>query len=173
MSPKWYFDTAAGEREIVARRIGRNELLAIDAASSIGKCRGALRPEIHACTHRRSSAVRDRQDGLHWEVPQDQTPSPLGRLGDFAEIAVSSAVTSTGVRRICFPHLAAQGDEAKGGAKNYITGGKMTGGFAVIATPVKYQRLRNYDVHRESRRCCLPERSRNATRPMLPRRSRI
>jgi Protein of unknown function (DUF2950) len=57
-SSRWYFDTAAGEREIVARRIGRNELLAIDAASSIGNAE-ELYFQRSRVTRRRSSAGRD------------------------------------------------------------------------------------------------------------------
>jgi hypothetical protein len=136
---RWYFDTAAGEREILARRIGRNELLAIDASTSIANAEELYRRRFKEYTQTILGSP-EKQDGLHWEVPQDQPPSPLGRLGNFAEIAASSAVNGAPVfDGYSFRILSAQGDKAKGGAKSYMTGGKMTAGFAVIATPVKYQ----------------------------------
>lgn len=133
---KWYFDTAAGEREIVARRIGRNELLAIDAASSIGNAEELYFQRSRVYTPRIISRT-GQKDGLYWDVPSDQIPGPLGRMGDFANSAVSSGTPV--FDGYTFRILTAQGDEAKDGAKNYVMGGKMTGGFAVIATPVRYQ----------------------------------
>jgi hypothetical protein len=135
-SSRWHFDTAAGEREIVARRIGRNELLAMDAASSIGNAEELYfrRSRVYTPT---IISKPGQKDGLYWNVPNDRTPRPLGRLSDFANSAVSSGTPV--FDGYAFRILTAQGDEAKGGAKNYMTGGKMTGGFAVIATPVRYQ----------------------------------
>jgi hypothetical protein len=135
-SSRWHFDTAAGEREIVARRIGRNELLAIDAVSSIGNAEQLYfqRSRVYTPT---IISKPGQKDGLYWNVPNDQTPSPLGRLSDFANSAVSSGTPV--FDGYAFRILTAQGDEAKGGQKNYMTSGKMTGGFAVIATPVRYQ----------------------------------
>jgi hypothetical protein len=133
---RWYFDTAAGEREIVARRIGRNELLAIDAVSSIGNAEELWfqRSRVYTPTIISRPGL---QDGLYWNVPSGQTSSPIGRLSDFANSAVSSGtpVFDGYVFRI----LTAQGEEAEGGKKNYMRDGKMTRGFAVIATPVRYQ----------------------------------
>jgi Protein of unknown function (DUF2950) len=135
-SSMWHFDTAAGEREIVARGIGRNELLAIDAASSIGNTEELYFQRARVYTPTIISKP-GQKDGLYWNVPNDQTPRPLGRLSDFANSAVSPGTLV--FDGYAFRILTAQGDEAKGGAKNYMTGGKMTGGFAIIATPVRYQ----------------------------------
>ena len=77
---RWHFDAAAGEREIVARRIGRNELLAIDASTSIANAEELYRRRFKEYTQTILGSP-EKQDGLHWEVPQDQPPSPLGRLG--------------------------------------------------------------------------------------------
>jgi Protein of unknown function (DUF2950) len=138
-SSKWHFDTAAGEEEILARRIGRNELLAIDASTSIANAEELYRRRFHEYTQTILS-VPGKEDGLHWGAPEDQTPSPLGRLGNFATIAASSAVDGAPVfDGYSFRILAGQGDKAKGGEKSYMVDGKMTAGFAVIATPVKYQ----------------------------------
>ena len=135
-SSRWYFDTAAGKREIVARRIGRNELLAIDAASSIGNAEELYFQKSRVYT---ATIISEpgRKNGLYWSVPNGKIPSPLGRLSDFANSAVSSGTPE--FDGYAFRILTAQGDEAKGGAKNYMMGGKMTGGFAVIAAPVRYR----------------------------------
>jgi Protein of unknown function (DUF2950) len=135
-SSRWYFDTAAGKREIVARRIGRNELLAIDAASSIGNAEELYfqRSRVYTPT---IISEPGRKNGLYWSVPNGKTPSPLGRLSDFANNAVSSGTPE--FDGYPFRISTAQGDEAKGGAKNYMMGGKMTGGFAAIAAPVGYR----------------------------------
>jgi len=145
-SSKWYFYTKGGEEEIIARRIGKNELLAIDAVSAIGNAEELYRKQAHDGNpaHLYTQTILStpgKQDGLHWDVPEDQPPSPLGRLGDFAKVAASSA-TSDGspvFDGYAFRILTAQGDAAKGGAKSYIVNGRLSAGFAVLATPVKYQ----------------------------------
>jgi hypothetical protein len=144
-SSKWYFDTAAGKDEVLARRIGKNELLAIDAISAMGNAENLYYKHHHGDekTHLYTPKVLSspgKQDGLYWEVPYDQPSSPLGRLDDFAKDVV--ACTQPGAPPIfdgySFRILTAQGEQAKGGAKSYLKDGEMTGGFAVIASPVTY-----------------------------------
>jgi len=145
-SSKWRFNAAAGQGEILARRVGRNELLAIDAVSAIANAE-----EIYFSSPHDSNPAHlytpllisspGKQDALYWPVPASEPASPLGRLDEFAGDAIAAAahggppVFDGYYYRI----LSAQGAAAKGGAKNYITGGKMSGGFAVLAYPVKYQ----------------------------------
>jgi hypothetical protein len=144
-SSKWYFNTKAGEDEILARRIGKNELLAIDACSAIGNAEEQYAHDAHDGNPARlyttlmvSSA--GKQDGLYWEVADDQTQSPLGAVKDFAPSAVTSAAGGSFILDgYSFRILTAQGDKAKGGAKSYLVNGKLTGGFAVIASPAKYR----------------------------------
>jgi Protein of unknown function (DUF2950) len=112
-SSKWYFNTAAGEDEVLARRIGRNELIAIDVSKSIVNAEEFYRKKSHEYTQTISSNSKLAVPGSSGEGPVFEG--------------------------YAFRILAAQGDEAKGGSKSYITDGRMTGGFAVIATPVKYQ----------------------------------
>jgi Protein of unknown function (DUF2950) len=139
-SSKWYFNTAAGEEEILARRIGRNELLAIDASTAIANAEELYRQKAHSYTQKILSSP-GIEDGLHWEVPKNAEPSPLGRLGEFAKAATASATPdgSPVFDGYSFRILTAQGEGVEGGAKSYLVNGRLAGGFAVIATPVKYQ----------------------------------
>jgi hypothetical protein len=144
-SSQWYFNSAAGKDEILARRIGKNELLAVDAMNAMGNAQEIYSRSAHDSNpaHQYTEKILSgpgKQDGLYWEVPADQPSSPLGRLNDFAKNVVTS--TQPGAAPIfdgySFRILTAQGDEAKGGAKNYVVDGKMTGGFAILASPVTY-----------------------------------
>jgi Protein of unknown function (DUF2950) len=78
---------------------------------------------------------------LYWRVPEGQSPSPLGSLGDFAEAA---GYTSAGdkpqpLNGYLFRILTRQGDKAPGGAQDFSVNGKMTGGFAILAYPAEYR----------------------------------
>jgi hypothetical protein len=142
-SSKWHFNTKAGEDEILARRIGRNELLAIDAVSAIANAEELYYQQPHDDNpaHQYTPLILSRpgkHDGLYWDVPEGQAFSPLGKLNDFAK-ATSITPTETAFDGYSFRILVAQGDQANGGVKTYVGNGKMTGGFAVIASPVKYQ----------------------------------
>jgi hypothetical protein len=138
---KWSFDTQAGEDEILARRIGRNELLAIDAVSAIANAqelyfKSSSDPRAAHQYAQRIISTPGTRDGLYWGVSEGQPSSPLGRLSDFmGNISHGEPQIFDGYS---FRILAAQGEAAKGGQKNYLSNGHMTGGFAVIATPVKY-----------------------------------
>jgi Protein of unknown function (DUF2950) len=143
-SSQWYFDTKAGADEILVRRIGRNELLAIDACKAIANAEELFFKQAYDGAPQYTPMIVSspgKRDGLYWGVPEGQNPSPLGRLNDFATEAVSSA--SGGGRTVFdgydFRILTEQGEGATGGAKRYVVNGKLIGGFAVIATPVKYR----------------------------------
>jgi Protein of unknown function (DUF2950) len=139
---KWYFDTKAGAIEVKARNIGRNELLAIDACQAVANAqeiyfkRGS---PVHEFAQRIISNP-DQQDGLYWPVPEGHDASPLGHLSKFPKTSFASPALSEppSLDGYTLRILTGQGEGAKGGAKNYVVNGKMTGGFAVIATPIKY-----------------------------------
>jgi hypothetical protein len=137
---RWYFDTGAGADEIVARRIGSNELLAIDAVNAIANAEGAWFQGAHQYTARIVSASGKR-DGLYWETPAGQPSSPLGKVGDFArsDIASASPDKPLTIDGYVFRVLSAQGGKAGTGAKSYVVDGKMTGGFAIVASPASYR----------------------------------
>lgn len=143
-SSNWFFNTKAGADEILARRIGRNELLAIDAISAIADAEVLYAKTCHdgnpAGTYTtKVFSTPGKQDGLFWEAPEDEEPSPLGKVNQFAHDALSTPSDAPVIDGYSFRILTAQGSGAEGGAKNFIDKGKMTGGFAVIATPVKYR----------------------------------
>jgi preprotein translocase subunit SecE len=139
-SLKWHFDANAGDEELRARRIGRNELLAMDACRSIANAEELYRQRTHRYTDTIISTP-GKQDGLYWEVSDDEVPSPLGRVNGFAKgIFVAGAPSKSPVfNGYTFRIVSAQADGAKGGMKGYFSNGKLTGGFAVVASPVDYQ----------------------------------
>jgi hypothetical protein len=138
-SSRWYFDTEAGKGEILARRIGRNELLAIDAVYAMGYAEALYCATDGEYTQLILSTPGQR-DGLYWEVRPNEPSSPLGRLNKFANETV--ATTLPGFPPVfdgySFRILSAQGDQARDGEKSYVKNGKMTDGFAIVATPVTY-----------------------------------
>jgi hypothetical protein len=141
-SGQWYFDGVAGADEIRAREIGRNELLTIDACLALANAEemyylnGGDSPKYAQYV----VSTSGKQDGLYWPASTDQMPSPLAYLDTLPKSSVSSLnpgqplILDGYTLRI----LTAQGDNAFGGAQNYIVKGKMTDGFAILATPVKY-----------------------------------
>ena len=145
-SGRWYFNTAAGKDEILARRIGRGELTAIAACAALADAQRQYFSETHDGDNAKQYAQRigsdeGKQNGLYWHVAEGQPPSPLGLLGDFAKAA---GYTNAGAKPqpfdgYYFEILAKQGSSAKGGAKDYIVNGKMTGGFAILAYPAEYR----------------------------------
>jgi len=127
-SSQWYFNTSAGKDEILARRIGKNELLAIDAVSAMANAEQVYFQSGHDSNpaHRYTDKILSspgKQDGLYWEVPVDQPSSPLGRLNEFAKNVVTS--TEPGASPIF-----------DGYSFRAITGDKS--GFTIVATPVTY-----------------------------------
>jgi Protein of unknown function (DUF2950) len=141
-SGRWYFDGVAGSQEIRTRDIGRNELLAIDACAAIANAqdvffaRSGSSPEYT----QRIISTPGQQDGLYWPASDKKDVSPLQAL---RELPKSSLRELSGDRPVVIDGytlriLTAQGDDAPGGAMNYIVNGRMTAGFAILATPVNY-----------------------------------
>jgi hypothetical protein len=144
---RWHFDTKAGVEEILNRRIGRNELTVIQI------CRA------YAAAQREYSAMQlgpggtpeyaqhfmsrtGQRDGLYWPVDPGEPESPLGPLIAQARAAGYQPGTPHMKPRPYYGYyfriLTRQGDDAAGGAKNYLVDGHMTGGFALLAYPATY-----------------------------------
>jgi Protein of unknown function (DUF2950) len=144
-SGQWSFDTAAGRDEILARRIGKGELMAIAASGATATAEQQYHGQPHGGDTKQyaQKLVSDAgtQDGLYWEAADGQAASPLGPLVEFAKAV---GYTNAGEKPqpfngYYFRILTKQGDKAPGGAKDYIVSGKMTGGFAVLAYPAEYR----------------------------------
>jgi hypothetical protein len=140
---QWAFDTAAGKEEILARRIGRNELAAIDVCAAVADAQAQYFSQPHdGAKQYAQKFISDegKQNGLYWTSPEGQPRSPLGPLVAFAsgEGYKVKADSHQPFHGYYFQILDKQGPDAKGGAKSYIVNGKMTGGFAVLAYPAQY-----------------------------------
>ena len=142
----WRFDTPQGEKEILTRRIGRNELAAIqvclaivDAAQEYATLDvdGDRIPEYAL----RFVSTPGKHDGLYWPTKEDEPLSPLGPL---LAAATREGYTNSVTRPLAPYHgyfyriLTKQGKDAPGGARDYWINGHMIGGFAVIAYPARY-----------------------------------
>ncbi|MGE8064491.1 DUF2950 domain-containing protein [Pseudomonas sp. NPDC089569] len=132
----WHFDMKAGSVEIRARRIGRNELAAVQAvltyhdaqmdyASEDRDGDGALEYAQHIFS------TPGEHDGLYWADDDSGQISPLGPM-------FGNAINDEDWHGYHFRILNAQGPSAPGGAYSYLIGDKMSRGFALIAWPAKY-----------------------------------
>ena len=143
----WYFDTAGARREILARRIGTNELDTINVCLAIAAAQKDYKAQLHDgekvnqyAQHFMSSD--GKQDGLYWKAAGSEPKSPLGprvALASYQGARLSGASQPRPYHGYFYRILAAQGKRAPGGAKSYLDGGKMTKGFAVVAYPARYQ----------------------------------
>lgn len=142
-SGQWYFDTAAGKEEIIARRIGRDEIAAIDVVAALADAQAEYFSQKHDGVKQYAQKfISDpgKQNGLYWESPEGQPKSPVGPLVAFAtdEGYSIKAGAHQAFHGYFFRILDKQGHDAKGGAKGYIVNGKMTDGFAYVAYPATY-----------------------------------
>jgi Protein of unknown function (DUF2950) len=140
-SGSWYFDAVAGAEEIRAREIGKNELRTIDALTVISNAQQFYADNSGSGQYaQRIIATAGKQDGLYWPTSDALGTSPLADLDQLSKSSLASLspdqpfVMNGYTLRI----LTAQGADARGGAQSYIVNGKMTGGFAILATPLKY-----------------------------------
>jgi hypothetical protein len=142
---QWFFDTAAGKEEILNRRIGRNELAIIDVCEAVAHAQNEYFSKLHDGATRKQYALKfisdpGKQNGLYWQSSPGQPESPLGPLVAFATAEGYSAKPDAHVpfHGYYFHMLKGQTDRTRGGVKNYVVGGEMTGGFAFVAYPAEY-----------------------------------
>ena len=138
---RWHFDSAVGRVEVLARRIGRNELTAIEV------CRAYVEAQMEYASRDRTTSGTlqyaqrilsspGKKDGLYWEgEPENLVPKA------FAD--ASAAMFAEGKKPVpyhgyYFHILKSQGPDAQGGAMDYVVKGKMIGGFAMAAYPAEY-----------------------------------
>jgi hypothetical protein len=145
-SGRWYFDAASGADEILARRIGRNELMAIAALGALTNAEQQYFSQGRSGQNVQQYAAKlasdpGTQNGLYWPVGEGKPPSPLGQMGDFATVTgyAKPGEKARPFGGYYFRVLTKQGDTAKDGAKDYVTNGAMAGGFAILAYPARYK----------------------------------
>lgn len=140
-SGRWFFDTAAGMRELLDRRIGNNELSAIQVCLAYVDAQNdyyRLNPEKSPVAHfaQKIASSPGKRDGLYWPAQEGEKKSPLGSLAAAAEDAGKpGSGTYHGYR---YRVLTAQGAHATHGAYSYVESGLMFGGFALLAYPETY-----------------------------------
>jgi hypothetical protein len=142
----WHFDAAAGEEEVITRRIGRNELAAIEISQTyvLAQRRYARdghdgkKPGLYAAVFRSDPG---KQNGLYWPARRGDPRSPIGDLlasaADVQRLR-SDAGTPAPFYGYLFKILTAQGPAAAGGAKSYLKNGELADGFALVAWPAEY-----------------------------------
>jgi hypothetical protein len=130
----WRFDGMAGTDEIQARRIGSNELLAMDATQAIAMAEESFKAKAQQYTVHIVSQP-GKHDGLYWPAAESDPVSPLGDLRGLqacATCAEGSQLFDGYVFRILTEKRADKG------VSSFVANGKMTDGFAVLATPANY-----------------------------------
>jgi len=141
----WRFDTAAGREEILFRRIGENELDAIQSTLAYVDAQDEYAEKDRTGAGVNTYAQRiisqpGKKDGLYWPTSQGEPPSPLGEL--VAEATKQGYRVGAGrspFHGYYFKILTKQGAAAAGGELEYIVNGKMIGGFALVAYPAEYR----------------------------------
>jgi Protein of unknown function (DUF2950) len=139
---RWYFDIAAGKDEILSRRIGRNELAAMKICGALGDAQADYHSQPHDGVKQYAQKFisdEGKENGLYWKAAEGQPKSPLGPLAAFAtsEGYTVQPNVHEPFHGYYFHMLTKQGAQAKGGAKDYLVNGKMTGGFAFVAYPAE------------------------------------
>ena len=137
----WYFDTQAGKKEILYRRIGKNEISTIRVCQELV----AAQKEYYSAEHNQYAqkifSDPGQHNGLYWKVAEGEPQSPIGPLVASA-VAKGYAKSGNGAPTpylgYYYQILTRQGKSAKGGATSYLVNGKMTEGFAFIAYPAEY-----------------------------------
>ena len=140
---QWYFDAAAGKEELVSRRIGRDEIVAIDACGALAEAQQQYFAQKHGGVKQYAQKfISDagQQNGLYWQSPEGSIRSPIGPLVAFAseEGITLTPDAAKPFYGYYFHRLDSQGAAAKGGAKPYVVNGKATVGSAYVAYPAKY-----------------------------------
>ena len=137
----WYFDTEAGKKEILYRRIGRNELSAIRVCQELVAAQKEYYAE-HKEYAQKIFSDEGQHNGLYWKAVDSEPQSPIGPLVASAvakSFAKSQESAPTPYRGYYFHILGRQGKNGPGGAKSYTVNGKMTEGFAFVAYPAEYR----------------------------------
>ena len=141
---KWYFDTREGHDEIVNRRIGANELDAIQICRGFVEAQKEYASQIHDNSGVNQYAQKiistpGKQDGLYWQNPDGTPGGPIGEAVARAIQEGYSTENKSGYHGYYFKVLKGQGPAARLGQLDYVINGIMIGGFALAAVPAEYR----------------------------------
>jgi hypothetical protein len=139
----WFFDTKSGRQELLFRRIGANELDAIQI------CRGYVEAQYEYATQKHDNAEVNqyaqrivsssgKHDGLAWQNPDGTWGGPVGE-GAARALEQGYSSRSQPYHGYYFKILKGQGPSAPLGAMNFVLNGAMIGGFALAAAPAEYR----------------------------------
>jgi hypothetical protein len=142
----WYFDTPTGKDEILFRRVGQNELAAMDASRDLVEAQKEYfaRPSGKLTKRFAQKLVSDEgwHNGLFWQGASNELDGPVNPLIAYAygnEPEDQGGHQAIPFNGYFFRILTSQGRHAPGGARDYLVDGKMTGGFAFVAYPAEYR----------------------------------
>lgn len=139
----WYFDAKSGRREILFRRIGANELDAIQVCRGFVEAQKEYASQIHDDSGVNQYAQKifsspGKQDGLYWQSADGSSNGPIGEAVAKA-LAEGYSIGKPGFHGYYFKILKGQGPAAPMGRLDYVIEGVMIGGFALVAVPVEYR----------------------------------
>jgi hypothetical protein len=146
-SGKWLFDTAAGKDEIINRRVGEDELMAIGVCHTYVDAQREFASEDRDASGvlkyaQRIKSSSGKKDGLYWPASATDEQSPLGPLVAEVNAQGYGGKTADGQPQpfhgYLFRILTAQGSAAPGGAYSYVINGNMIAGFALVAYPAHW-----------------------------------
>jgi Protein of unknown function (DUF2950) len=138
----WYFDTEAGKEEILARRVGRNELATIDVCYELVDAQQQHYAMETNGEHRYASTFagdKDGQDGLFSSERQPVSPHEALIASASVDNGAGPSHNPVPFNGYYFRILTAQGNKAEGGPKSYLVDGKMVSGFGFVAYPAIYR----------------------------------
>ena len=160
---QWRFDTAAGKEEIINRHIGKDEL------NAIGVCRAYVtaQRQYSAANAEAGGGAKyalkfksspGKKDGLYWPAAGKEPASPFGPLVAQAHAEGYGQEKSAGPKPFhgyCFRILTRQGKNAPGGEMDYMSGGNLTGGFALVAYPALWDQsgIMTFIVNQDGKVC--------------------
>jgi hypothetical protein len=137
-SGAWYFDTDAGKKEILYRRIGKNEMEAMEVCRALADSEKDYYAAAHQYAQNFISAGSAR-GGLYWPVSNSTASSLIGPYLAHAGFDYSTDPDRKPYHGYYYRILVRQGPMAPGGARDYMINGQMTGGFAILAFPAQYR----------------------------------
>ena len=141
---RWQFDARQGNEQVLDRRIGRNELAAINVCLAYVDAQREYAARDRSGNGlleyaRKLRSTPGARDGLYWQTKDGEPPSPLGPLtADAHSQGSGKQGAAAPYHGYYYRILTGQGKDAPGGAYDYVVDGKMIGGFGLVAWPARW-----------------------------------